>query len=80
MCVTLETLELTPEELRGAQDCVRRMAYFKWVDAGRPAENEVEHWLTAESEWIALRYVPHRLPLPGNGSAGDERAAAATAQ
>ena len=36
MSVTLETLELTPEEFENCKDVVRRMAYFNWLDAGCP--------------------------------------------
>ena len=60
MSVTLETLELTPQELGACKDAVQKMAYFNWLDAGSPADGQVEFWLKAEREWIAYNYVPHR--------------------
>ena len=35
MCVTLDTLELTRDELEQAKDRVRQLAYLKWEAAGR---------------------------------------------
>ena len=32
------------------QDRIRNAAYFKWVEAGRPAGQDVEFWLEAEEE------------------------------
>lgn len=60
MPATLVTLELTPEELELCRKAVRKMAYFKWLDAGRPDWGELEFWLQAEREWIERNYVPHR--------------------
>ncbi|HJX11206.1 MAG TPA: DUF2934 domain-containing protein [Candidatus Binatia bacterium] len=59
MSPTLETLELSPEELELSKEAVRKIAYFKWLDAGQP-EGELEFWLQAEQEWIEHNYVPHR--------------------
>jgi hypothetical protein len=68
---TLETLELTPEELNSCRDAVQRMAYFDWIDAGCPESGELEFWLNAEHRWIEHNYVPHRSldgarPKPGD--------------
>jgi hypothetical protein len=60
MTVTLETLELTLQELECIRDAVRKMAYFNWLNADRPDCGEVEFWLQAEREWIEHNYVPHR--------------------
>lgn len=60
MSVTLQTLEMTPEEFECCKDVVRRMAYFNWVDAGRPECGQLEFWLKAQREWIEQSYVPHR--------------------
>jgi len=60
MTATLETLELTPDQLESSREAVRKMAYCKWLDAGRPDGLEVEFWLQAEREWIEHNYVPHR--------------------
>jgi Protein of unknown function (DUF2934) len=61
MTVTLETLELTPEELNSSKDAVLKMAYFNWLDAGCPDGEQLEFWLKAERRWIEHNYVPHRL-------------------
>jgi Protein of unknown function (DUF2934) len=61
MTVTLETLELTPEELSSSKDAVRKMAYFNWLEAGCPDGEQLEFWLKAERQWIEHSYVPHRL-------------------
>ncbi len=60
MSVTLENLELTPQELESCKDIVRRMAYFHWLDAGQPEGAELDSWLKAESEWFEHDYVPYR--------------------
>ena len=60
MSATLETLELTPEELESCREAVRKMAYCKWLDAGRPDSGELDFWVEAEREWIERNYVPHR--------------------
>ena len=60
MGATLETLEMTPQELNSSQDAVHKLAYFKWLNAGRPDCRELEFWLEAEREWIQHNYVPHR--------------------
>jgi hypothetical protein len=64
MTVTLETLELTPEERNSCQDAVEQMAYFNWLGAGSPDDGQLEFWLEAEREWIGYNYVPNR-PLDG---------------
>jgi len=64
MTVTLETLELTPEELNSSKDAVQKMAYFNWLEAGCPDCGQLEFWLKAERQWIEHNYVPHR-PLDG---------------
>jgi len=64
MTVTLDTLELTPEELECCKQVVEQMAYFHWLDAGCPDEGDLEFWLQAEREWIEHMYVPDR-PLDG---------------
>jgi hypothetical protein len=61
MPATLETLEMTPEELKSSRDAVHELAYFKWLNAGRPDGRELEFWLEAEREWIQHNYVPHRM-------------------
>jgi hypothetical protein len=60
MTVTLETLELTPEERSSRKDALQRRAYFNWVEAGCPDCRQLEFWLQAECEWIENDYVPHR--------------------
>lgn len=60
MTVTLESLELTAEEMDASKEAVQKMAYFKWLDAGCPDGGQLEFWLYAEREWIGHNYVPHR--------------------
>jgi hypothetical protein len=60
MSITLETLELTDQELELCKNAVRKMAYFNWLDAGRPEHAERDCWLQAEKEWLEHSYVPHR--------------------
>jgi hypothetical protein len=60
MTVTLDTLELTPAELESCKDVVRRMAYFNWLNSGRPDNRQLDCWLLAEREWIEQYYVPDR--------------------
>lgn len=67
MTATLETLELTPEELNSSKDAVRKMAYFNWLEAGCPEGGQLEFWLKAERQWIEQCYVPDR-PLDGTRS------------
>lgn len=73
MGATLETLEMTPEELQCSRDAVQKMAYGNWLNAGCPACREIDFWLEAEREWIEHNYVPHRMldgarPQPGSRS------------
>lgn len=63
MNITLESLDLTPQELETARDRIRELAYVKWKDAGCPAEDSLKLWSLAEREWIAREYVPHREDL-----------------
>ena len=58
---SIDELILTKDELRNAREQVQQMAYFKWLDAGRPLGDELQHWLEAELEWIEYFYVPDRF-------------------
>jgi len=60
MKVRLETLELTPEELEASREAVRKMAYFRWLEAGEPTDGGLDHWAQAERDWIERYYVPRR--------------------
>ena len=60
MCVCLESLELSAEQLESARDQIREQAYLLWHKAGRPECDGVEYWTAAEKEWISHNYVPHR--------------------
>ena len=60
MAVTLDTLDLTPEERETRRDVIRRMAYFNWLDAGCPQSDGFPFWAKAERDWIDHNYVPHR--------------------
>ena len=77
MTVTLETLEMTPEEQESSKDAVQNMAYFKWLDAGCPDCGQLEFWLAAEREWIEHHYVPRRA-LDGARQQSDDQPATAT--
>ena len=61
MGITLEMLDLLPDEIKRAQARVKRMAYEKWQEAGCPAGQSLKFWREAECEWIEYEYVPHRL-------------------
>lgn len=65
MKVTLETLEIAPQDLPAVREEIQRMAYFKWIQAGRPEGEPLEFWKQAERDWIEQKYVPHR-PLDGD--------------
>lgn len=65
MYATLLTLELTVEQLRFCRAAVEQRAYFKWLDAGRPAGRDIEFWRAAEIEWMGTTYVPPR-PFDGD--------------
>ncbi len=65
MSVTLETLEMTCEDLQRAREAVRKLAYFKWLEAGCPNDCDRLCWVQAEQDWIAHNYVPDRS-LDGN--------------
>lgn len=60
MNVQLDTLELTPEELDASREAVRKMAYFRWLEAGMPTDSGLDYWAQAERDWIERYYVPHR--------------------
>jgi len=60
MTITLETLELRPEQYHASKEAIRRMAHAKWVEAGQPQGTQFEYWLQAEREWIEHCYVPDR--------------------
>ncbi len=64
MAVSLESLDLTPEQLDVAREMVRKWAYIKWEEAGRPVSDGEQFWSEAEREWIERCYVPPRLPEP----------------
>ena len=61
MSITLETLELTQDQLKSCKDAVQKMAYFDWRDAGCPECGQLEFWLKAERDWIEHFYVPNRV-------------------
>jgi hypothetical protein len=65
MSSTLDSLPLTEEEFRTAQEEVRRLAYLKWERAGCPqTADPSQFWTEAEREWIDFYYVPDRNPTP----------------
>lgn len=68
--VTLESLDLTADELTRCRECIRHMAFEKWLNAGQPAGDGLEFWTQAEREWIEHCYVPHR-PFETDGAASD---------
>ncbi len=71
MSVRLDTLEMTPDQYEAALECVRRLAYEKWLDAGEPSDTGVDFWVEAEREWIEHYYVPPRstVTAPADGPA-----------
>lgn len=62
MPVSLESLDLTAEQLQCAREAVQTAAYIKWEQAGRPCDSGEVYWIEAEREWIERCYVPPRLP------------------
>lgn len=58
--LSIDRLILTDEDREQARRQVRKLAYFKWVEAGRPEDNSLEFWKAAEREWIEYFYVPRR--------------------
>jgi hypothetical protein len=76
MTVTLESLELAPQELECCRDAVHTMAYFNWLDAGCPQDGQLDFWLRAERDWIENCYVPSR---PCDGTRPETTPAAAAA-
>ena len=57
--MSLESLELTDEELELARKQVERLAYCKWEEAGCPMCDPLDFWRVAEREWISLYYLPN---------------------
>lgn len=70
MTVTLDTLELTPEELAACKEAVKRLAYINWRNAACPEGRDLDFWLSAEREWIEHCYVPDR-PCDGKRPDGE---------
>jgi hypothetical protein len=60
MCVSLDNLEMSTEQLDLARSQVRECAYTKWRQAGFPPNDGIGFWLEAEQEWIGRNYVPPR--------------------
>ena len=60
MELSIELLELSPEELETARERVRALAYRKWCEAGCPADDSEFYWHEAERQWIEHEYIPHR--------------------
>ena len=60
MLPSLDTLMLTPQELKLARKKVQELAHQKWQQAGSPDGGDVDFWLEAEAEWIKYYYVPDR--------------------
>lgn len=52
MCETLYSLDLSPEELRRAEEAVRKLAFEIWEEADCPPGDGVNFWRNAESKWI----------------------------
>jgi hypothetical protein len=61
MTATLASLEIPSEKLPICQDEIRKLAYFKWLEAGCPQGQDADFWKSAEHEWIEFQYVPDRL-------------------
>jgi hypothetical protein len=47
------------------EQIVRLLAYYKWMDAGRPASDGVEFWLEAEREYLAQNGQTRRDGVTG---------------
>lgn len=61
MPVSLESLQMSEERRKAAQEEIQRNAYFKWQKAGCPeGEDPMRFWREAEYEWIEFNYVPDR--------------------
>lgn len=71
MTVTLNQLDMTPDEAASDHAVVERMAYFNWLNAGRPPGRCLEFWLAAEREWIERCYVPRRNVAAVEEQAGE---------
>ncbi len=71
MTIQLDTLELTPEMLDSSREAVRKMAYFKWLDAGCPSGRDLDFWAEAERQWIGHCYVPNRRPAATKRATAD---------
>jgi hypothetical protein len=62
MCrITLESLDLTADELQRCREVIRELAYDGWLKAGSPSGNDLQFWNDAEQYWIEHRYVPRRI-------------------
>jgi hypothetical protein len=70
MTVTLESLQLDEAQLQACKEAVRKLAYFKWLEAGCPQHSELEFWVQAERDWIAHCYVPRRAPEQSHAESG----------
>jgi hypothetical protein len=57
---TLDCLVLSRARREAARDEIRKNAYFKWVDAGRPVEDPLKFWREAELEWIEFKHIPEQ--------------------
>lgn len=60
MNASLYSLDLAPEQLRLAEEAVRKLAFEIWEKAGSPPGDGVNFWREAESKWIGQFYVPTR--------------------
>lgn len=60
MSITLNQLDLTPDDAEADRSVVEKMAYFNWLDAGCPEGRCLDFWLAAEREWIEYCFVPRQ--------------------
>jgi hypothetical protein len=63
MNITLEALDLSPEDLEVVRGRIRELAYEKWQAAGCPEDDSLHFWRLAEQQWVEHEYVPHRDDL-----------------
>jgi hypothetical protein len=61
MATNIDNLELTPSERQECKAMIRKLAYSKWLAAGRPEGQSLAFWLRAEEDWVDWNYVPHRF-------------------
>jgi hypothetical protein len=65
----LNSLDLAPSQREAALAEVRRLAYLRWEQAGRPPGDGLAFWLAAEEHWMQHCYVPCRsIERAGAGS------------